>query len=282
MRENKEMPKWPDFILLSGRAVSVIKNKKMEKILFRNRGNIYLPFFGLTWNEKNIFLGRRSREKYNDVVEIYDNQWNRLSTIPFFFSDLHQIYLVKYKYYPENRIYIVNSETDIIYEWDEHNLYKRFSSEKGDGSYHINSIYCHNNHFWICCHNWASKNNSKSFFLELDDDFNIINRFDYGIDAHNIFVDKNFLYTCSSFENTFNRLNLISRETDSIYLNGFTRGLGVTDKYFLVGSSTNKTHKERISDCDCNVYLIDRSKFDIVDSMTLKSIGLNVDIRELI
>jgi hypothetical protein len=273
------MVEWPNFVLLSGRAVSIVENKRIVSQPIICRGDIYLPFFGLTWNEEKIFLGRRSQEGKNDVVEVYDKQWNRLSVIPYFFSDLHQVHIIKFSTYPKNRVYIVESNTDTIYEWDEHNLYKRFSSNNKDGSYHINSVWNDGQCFWLCCHNWASKMDRSSFFLKLDKDFKIIDKYNYGIDAHNIFIDNTFLYTCSSFEQTFNRLNLNTKESLSIPIAGFTRGLAATQKYFLVGASPKKNHKDRISDSDCRVYLIDRKSFEIVDYINFEKIGLNVDIR---
>lgn len=276
------MPDWPDFIFLSSKGMFIVKNKQITNPLFSvfedaytSANSVYMPFFGLSWNEENIFLGRRAQDKNRDIIEIYSKSFNRLSIVPFFFSDLHQIL------YYKNTLYITDTGRDCVYKWDEHNIDKVFSLENHQYNRHINSLWFDNNDdLWLACHNWASKNDRNSFCLQLDKSFDIVDRFDIGKDIHNVMVDRNYLYVCDSGNSIFYKINLFDKTDKSIlFLSGFCRGLASTEKYLLVGSSPRMCKEQRMETCDCIIYLIDKSSFNIVDKIVFQDIGMSVDLR---
>ena len=90
--------------------------------------------------------------------------------------------------------------------------------------------------------------------------------------CHNIYLDHEVIVYNASSEGKFIRVDLsVHRVNNSIDFNGHTKGLSVTDQYYLIGVS-EKTERNQRPRCKGYVAVINRNSFSVEKIVDLNSI----------
>jgi len=207
-------------------------------------------YYGISYSNDLIYVGARygpagsieEMEKEQGKILLYDFNMDSLGIVkaPFPLRDIHQIQFYKKKLYVtctfDNKLAIFDGKS-----WFE------FFPDQNErrGINHFNSIYFDHEYLYLTAHNldrnsevWKFKKPSiinfimsrikkhNQIFLKRVDNSSL------GSQAHNIWIDNNELFTCSS-----GNKSIISSSGFSYITGKYPRGLAVTDKYIFVGLS---------------------------------------------
>jgi len=203
--------------------------------------------YGLTWDQYgNVFIStntsiRRFDTKNNGEEKVWSSNKNLIG--------LHQI--VHY----DDFLYIANTGANKISVFDSNENFshvlmspepsvtklKHGPQKEQD---HINSIFKHGEHFYLCAHNHFEH----SFIIVCNSKFEIVKLIkDVGFQCHNVYIEDNILYVLSSIKGSVTKCNLLTDERESVfldlsgyiddkielYLRGLARGKGK----FLIGAT---------------------------------------------
>ena len=167
---------------------------------------------------------------------------------PFPLRDIHQIQ------FHQNKLYVTCTFDNKIAIFDGKKWHEFFPdlNVKEDFN-HFNSIFLDDKYLYLTAHNlnrpseiWKFKKPSiidlmmstikqnQIFLTKLD-------KFSLGLQSHNIWIDDDEFFTCSSAEHS-----IVSSLGFSYRIGGFTRGLAVTDNYIFVGISELAERKDRM------------------------------------
>jgi catechol 2,3-dioxygenase-like lactoylglutathione lyase family enzyme len=141
------------------------------------------------------------------------------------------------------------------------------------GGPHVNSIYYHDQHFWLIYHNGSLLKRSE--LVKLDDNFNVIQKWTLNArQAHNILFDKSGEeIICDSGGCKLVGRNCVHAEIDGMML----RGLSLDDSSLVVGDSyfSTRLHRRYVPG---NVYFFD-GKFSLQSVLELPAAP--TDIRKI-
>jgi hypothetical protein len=257
-------------------------------------------FYGITWDEKNIYIAQRFSELKVDLL-ILDKSFNieKRHVLPkvgathqiLYNKEQNLLVITNTRYNKLCIFYLNNNEIkDICWnEWNKKNG-QLFPNNVGTPDFnHINSVWHDGQFFWVCEHNGGGKIAHPSYIKKLDKDFEIIEQKQIGKKIHNVYVEDDFLYVCNSSNHSLIKYDLkqnkITMEKNfGIGISKFIRGLSRTKDGFLIGLSNlgnrNARHKSEygyILKLDDNFNVLEEVKIKIKH----KSIGQLFDIRNI-
>jgi len=119
---------------------------------------------------------------------------------------------------------------------------------------HINSIYKNKNEIYFLAHNMTENTKKESQAYVLDEDLNLKKIVDLNTGSgHNFYIDKDNFITNDSLSKK------IIVNDNEVKVSGFSRGLSVSEKYILIGSSNfEKSRKQRLKMTgDSEIYVLD-------------------------
>jgi hypothetical protein len=268
---------WPAFVVATVNGVTLVDNDN-TKLLHCGQG----LYYGISWDENSIYLLGRSGARsvgHPDILTINKDYSVSRKVIDGSFLDAHQIYCDGPNLYVTstrlNCVEVVNLSTGRSVE-------KNWTKYKVDIN-HINSIFKDGNEFWVTYHNWTSKSGLPSEIVRVDCGLSkelekhIIE--DSGC-LHNVVKIDNLIYTCSSSSHALLVYDLNTNSVvKKVKLGYWLRGIGISDDYVVLGSTSVSGNRKGRLTGDSEVYLLDRKTLDIIDIKTLKDTGSIYDLR---
>lgn len=239
-------------------------------------------YYGITWNEKEIFVveGGRPGATIFSLIHVYDKKLKHKRILPFGdeILDPHQAY------WWDGILYVTNTTFNRIDAWDgfqtRHiNWYPPDYKEHE----HINSIWCDGKRFYVVEHRKTKLPKRIRIF---DLGFNTLletiklDCFDkaksYGI--HNVYVEKGALYVCGpdGLIRVKKRVKIFCPSAlaqQSHYLRGFAR----TKKHFFLGVSEAAVRDKRIK--GDSAVLVLNNKLELIETIYLEGTGNLTEIR---
>lgn len=260
-------------VLWDGEARTVHKGYSHKK---------YHNFFGITWNEDEIYLAEGGHAGHS-CYHIFDNNLKHKGKLPIGkgIGDPHQIY------WWGGELYIASAWQDSIFIWDGNGECEEIRWKKeGEPNQHLNSIWSDGNRFYVCEHR---KREMPKRVMVLDEAFNPVYRIVIPNEAfvktrphgiHNIYIEDGWLYTCSpkafvAFEMGTEVTRIIT--SDLIRQAHYVRGLARVPGKWFVGLSEAKVRNER-GEGDSAVLVLD-DDLEMIDLLPLRDTGGLNDIR---
>jgi len=99
-----------------------------------------------------------------------------------------------------------------------------------------------------------------------------------GRDIHSVFVDGELLYVGDSGNGRLTILNMVTKEETYVNLGMWTRGIAVTKKYILVGTSIFSPRRNRLLGHG-QVSLLDRKTLEVLDTKVFDDVGAVMEVR---
>jgi len=267
---------WPEFIVATG-----------EKLLRFSEGTFHIieegrgVYYGISWSPSYMYCHRRNGPRRlggtGEIVR-YSPSYEFVDIIPGYFPDAHQVFYQGGKIYvtstSRNAIGVVNEETGEV-------EFKNWTAFDHDVN-HINSVWFDGDNFWVGMHNYAEKEDSifdTSQVVCVTADFSsVLCSIKIGVGLHNVFVDGDTLYVCSSADGKLIAYDLpTGKIVKELYVGEWLRGISVTDDYFVLGASATLPKDKRLEG-DASVYLLDRN-LEVLDSMIISGCGPVYDLR---
>lgn len=269
--------KWPALVVATANDVTLVDNDS-SRVLHSGKG----LYYGISWDEKYIYLLARSgvrREGHPDILVLDKDYSVQKRVINGSFLDAHQIYCDGTNLYvtstSANCVEVVNLSTSLVVE-------KNWTKYKADVN-HINSIFKHSSDFWLTYHNWTPKTGIPSEIVKVNSDLSkeLERHTIQGAGClHNVVRIDNLIYTCSSQTHSLLVYDLNTNSlVKDIKLGYWLRGIGITDDYIVLGSTSVSGNREGRLTGDSEVYLLDRPSLNIIDIKTLKNTGSIYDLR---
>lgn len=176
-------------------------------------------------NERELITYRNDQPLTKVAVQKLDDS----------FEDIHQISQM------ERGIYLANTgRNSLVYLGTDGTRHEHFFSKRNDDYNHINSVLPYGSKVLTMLHNKAHKE-SEVVVLNHDYQAGFIQEKNislWEIGCHNLYVAGKQLFYNGSRENRFVQADLSqSRITQTIKLEGHTKGLSVTDHHILIGMS---------------------------------------------
>jgi hypothetical protein len=246
-------------------------------------------FFGITWNDKEIYVAEGGREG-GSLYHVFDEGLKYVSVLPFGLagsgkriSDPHQIY------WWDDKLYISSAKEDTIYSWDGSPEMEYIRWKKAEEPHqHLNSIWCDGEHFYVAEHR---KRIMPKRVQVLDMNFSPLHKIIMPDDAfvkatphgiHNIYIEDGCLYTCSP--KAFVRFNMVTGETKTITSRliraaHYVRGLARVPGRWFIGLSEAKIRSERGEGDSAVLVLSD--DLEKIDLLPLQDTGGLNDIRAI-
>jgi hypothetical protein len=253
-------------------------DKGIESILDEGRGK----YFGVSWGDGTLYttVGVRPKiaERYGKKIEKIMCFNKELKFQSFLFDngfglkDVHQI-LCK-----DGFLWIVNSGRNRIDKFD-------FKSRKATSWYplffrryrdfnHLNSISIDGDKLYLLAHN---NKRPSQIFIYTYPGLQLLKKIILGKQAHNIYAEGSELFICDSLLSG----NLISTKGNFLHIEkGYIRGLAVSKKLILVGSSNKASRYEREKG-DCELYIFNRQTRKLESIDIIKGAGNIYEIRIL-
>ena len=174
-----------------------------------------------------------------------------------------------------NRVLVYRIESDGLSHLHAHypNGYLR-NGRRSDNYAHINSIFKIEDKILLMYHNDSENTGKNSEIVEVSPDFKPQNRIYLDARcAHNIFLDGENLVYCDSLNGEF-------RLGDRLIFKApmFFRGLGVTQKYWILGASKLADRQNRDSTTG-HIYTLDRSSNELLSLLQIPKSGSIYEIR---
>lgn len=248
-------------------------------------------YYGISYSNDLIYVGARNCharsiedvEKEQGKILLYDFDMNSIGIVkaPFPLRDIHQIQFYK------KRLYVICTIDNKLAIFDGKSWFEFFPNQNERQDFnHFNSIFFDHEYLYLTAHNlertsevWKFKKpsiinfimsrikrkNNQIFLKRVD-------KFLLGSQAHNIWIDNNELFTCSSAKNS-----IISSCGFSYITGKYPRGLAVTDKYIFVGLSEISERKDRMSTTS-SVIILDRS-WQFIKKIEMPREGIVLEIR---
>ena len=273
------MHRWPSFIVTTANDVRLLTGDS-ESVVHSGNG----LYYGLSWCADNIYiLGRNGvRKPGHPDVFVLDKDFNTTGCLPGEFADGHQIHCDGERLYTtntaNNAIGVVDLKTNTTFE---HN----WTNYKVDKN-HINSVWKDENYFWVGYHQWFRPKDKGKFevgskVVKISSDFSsVLEEHTVGYGNHNVVRVGNELFICSSGNHEFVVYNLESRDVSRKVDTGYwVRGIGITDKYIVLGATSISGDREGRLTGDSEVYLLDRETLVTIDKKILKNTGSIYELR---
>jgi hypothetical protein len=267
---------WPAFLLATNSSVYKVNSDGSFSTIHSGSG----LYYGVSWDDEKIYLGCRDYKDSADgtrhsCVLTLNANYEVTGRLPFEFPDIHQIL------YTQNALYVTYPSKDLIVSVKDGIFKEHDWLCTGRDVHHLNSIFFDGNDFWICYHNLSNRvdYSKKSQVVCLDNKlFHVHEVHEIGKSIHNVFVDDKYIYVCNSNAGSLLRMSRVTNFIDEVTVGMWSRGIAVTDKYILVGSSKKGPRGDRVTG-DARVHLLDRDTMRVVDSRTFKDSGALFGIR---
>jgi len=248
-----------DFLAGTTNGLFMIKNDEVYRIFDKD------TYFGISWDIKTLYLANREKRAIISINE----KLSRI-TAKWGFSGLHDIF------YFDNKLYIVETQRNAIsiYNFINKTLEKYHHLGYGYDRNHINNLFVYDNKLYVVEHNRTRNTGNKSRVAVYDfEKMKIIDYIDdVGIESHNVYIEDDKMYVCSSMEEGVCIIDLNTNEREFInvgqYIYGLTRGLSATNKYFYIGVSEYKERKRRHAGGTCHVLQFDRD-WNLIDQIKI-------------
>jgi hypothetical protein len=206
-------------------------------------------FWGISWSKEEVFVAIEDSilflSKENTVTQL-------VSDVEF--RDIHQIlfvdgflYVTNTKNNTINRIDLFDEKIKKI-DWICDNV--KIGEKIGN---HVNSIYCHDNHFYVCFHNWGLR---PAEIRKYDKNFDLCEIYKgIGFQNHNIHIENNTLYSLNSQGKNLIKLDLKTKRVKFKKIDtclygipescSYGRGLARTENNFFIGLSKEAVRDKR-------------------------------------
>lgn len=273
------LKEWPEFLVSTSKSVLLYRNNRLTTVT-RNDG----LYYGITWNEHNIYIYRRNKksEGNNGEIAIFSKDLKQIGVIEYELPHAHQIlYYDKFLYITE---LVTNSVIKINVENSDYEI-KNWTGLYTDIN-HINSMWKDINSFWVIYHNLTNTQGSEfsnSQIVELDNKLENVKRtITVGKGIHNITRIDNKLYFCNSDASTISvydlKKNGIMKENN---LKRWTRGLGINRDKIVVGTSPTCEERDAREQGNAEIYLLNRADLSILSRLIIPNEGSVYEIRLL-
>ncbi|GAA5142031.1 YncE family protein [Thalassotalea piscium] len=220
------------FIVTTSHSVIFLNIENNISITIHSGSGLY---YGVAKLQQHYYVACRNNiDSYHSETEkceliILDDSLKEVGRISpdFDFGDVHGIVAIDNEIWctstADNSIVIWNSDTKVWRKWYP-------VAERGKDYNHFNSIVkLPYNRLGLVAHN---KGKSTHYIFHIDT-LELIETFDLGMHAHNLWLDENnAFFTCSSAEGL-----LVNTHNKVIRIGDFPRGVAVSSKYSLVGMS---------------------------------------------
>lgn len=234
-------------------------------------------FYGLTWDTKKIYVMTSTC-----MLHTFDRGLNWKGQVGVKVTHPHQIF------WWDGTLYIADARTNTIALWDGSRIRRRVTWKKKDESQlHTNSIWCDGESFYVVEHR-RKKLPKRIRVLNLNlKPTGCIEIKREGFTQprprglHNVYVEGDFLYTCSP--RALVRHNLLSGRSEPIVPHPlmdeahFVIGLARVPGKFFIGVSEAKPRDER-GEGDSMILVTD-DNFNVLDILLLKDTGTLHEIR---
>lgn len=227
-------------ILWDGRAHVIHEGRDHRK---------YHNFYGVTWNENEIFVAEGGHVSHS-TYHVFDKNLKRTGKLPIGLDigDPHQIY------YYDGKMYIASAWHDAIFIWDGRKCSKVQWRYK-ESTLHLNSVWTNGAFFYVVEHR---KRETPKRVMVLNMDFEPIGRVEIPAEGfvktkphgiHNVYLEGDFLYTCSP--RAFVRFNIVTKRAEPVVPSGlvnaahYVRGLARVPSRWFIGLSEAKVRNER-------------------------------------
>lgn len=244
----------------------------------------YHNFFGITWNEDEIYVAEGGHVGHS-CYHVFDGDLKHKGKLPIGkgIGDPHQIY------WWDGKLYIISAKQDAIFIWDGTGEPERIRwRQSREPTQHLNSIWCDGNFFYVVEHR---KRVMPKRIQVLDMDFEPIRKImipnrafvkakPHGI--HNVYIEDGWLYTCSP--KAFVALEVdtgITRTVISklIHQAHYVRGLARVCGKWFIGLSEARVRSER-GEGDSAVLVLNDG-LETIDLLPLQDTGGLNDIRAI-
>lgn len=262
-----------EFIVSTKRGLFLISRSCLYKIFDGH-------YYGATLSNTDIYVFEKVSEKNGRILKIpYDLNKIDKKNVSVFLEDLsagcHQIDIQSgYLYITDsynNRVIKVDIQTMDVCEF-----FPKGTLDNGRNSTnyaHINSIYLTFEHVYLFCHNETKKTGIYSSILILNHKFELLKEIKTSAsNGHNIINLNGDLIYCDSLNNALMANDIMVYKADM-----FTRGLSVTNDYFVLGGSEYARRKER-ERVKGKLYFINK-KFNTI--CTVRMPGMVQEVRRI-
>jgi len=251
----------------------------------RNHGHKHTVFYGITWNEKEIYIAEAGGARHCHF-HVFDENLNRVGELPIGrgISDPHQIL------WWDGKLYITSANQDKVFIWDGGKKCREaFWLKAGEPRQHLNSVWCDGGKFYVVEHRY--KEMPKRIRV-LNLDFEIIDCIELTREGfaksrprgcHNVYVEDGILYLCSP--NVIVRHDLASGKSEPIRFSHWAHearrvtGMARPPGKFIVGLSRVAVREKR-GEGDAAVVVMDND-FRTLDVVPLKDAGGVNEIRAI-
>jgi hypothetical protein len=263
--------KWPDFIFSTSSSVCLVSQGNVE-ILFQDLRSSY----GISWSDTHLYVGSLiGVEKFGEDLK-KEKEVKSASS-----ESLHQILFVNNKLHvalpKEQEIQIFDEDLERIKTHKiKNDPLKKDTGKPSQLNYnsHINSIFYKDKFFYVCHHN---RGDPSFVSIHHDNDFfEITGRIEnFGSQNHNVYVEKNILYTLSSKNAQLIKFNINKQSMSGLEIakkgERFLRGFARTKDCFIVGSAPDVMRVDR-DKFSSKILMLDNN-LELVDEMDVGNYG---------
>lgn len=264
---------WPEFILVS--AFSILKcNGTETKVIRELDPTAFKTYYGMTWDHLDtIYYTEHSGEGMftdRDKITLMDDQYDDIKILYGAYPNSHQIH------YDNGQLAVTCAASSQLCIVD-------VDTEEGAASFHwdtehVNAVFSDGATWWVNMNNIPRRNESE--ILQIDAAGETLKSLLLGTQVHNIARIGDLLYVCSSGDGRLIVYNLVTDEIDAeISGLNWVRGLTVTEKNIIIGSSVTETSRVKRFGGGCQVHLLDRETLEMLDTLMFTDIGPIHEIR---
>jgi hypothetical protein len=242
----------------------------MKGIFHYDKGNINLVynrqspktvcFFPITWDNDFYYFGEMRNPNEESFIQVVNKKnYETVRTIEIDgLCDIHQ--MVCY----DNKLYICNTGKNclLIYCLNQnkviHSIHR--GTIRKDIN-HINGVYIYNNHIYTTHLNSSQGYKSDVFVYDINT-YKHVNTINIGQGIHNLYINKDRIYTCSSYSKEFLCMNVNHSIQSTKFLKQkwfWLRGLATDEEYMIVGGSQIMPNEFRHSINRNMIYLFDKN-----------------------
>jgi hypothetical protein len=267
-------------LLVATRNKLIVWDGRPKTILEKQKYYVYHHFYGITWNEGNIYVSHRLN-KENGVIQVFDREFNWVKKLEF--DNLHSPHQILWR---DGKLYITDAYNSQVIIWGGRKT--RYIKVGSDD--HPNSVWCDGKMFYVLEHRGARMPKGVQIF---DLNFNKLGRADLPGEAlvkggetihgaHNVYIENGLLYIFGA--GALVRYNISRGGHDRIVCHKmmadyYPRGLARTSDRFYIGLSEVKSRGER--DKGDSFILVNDNNFKNLDVLRLRDTGALHEIRAI-
>lgn len=263
------------FIYWDGEKKHVLLKRPHENALY----------YGITWNEKEIYVAEGAANSRNSRYHIFDKDLNRVGELPIGkgISDPHQIL------WWSGKLYITSAAQDSVFVWDGKSIRRIFWMKMGEPRLHPNSVWCDGEKFYVVEHRYREMPKRIRVF---NLDFEVVGCIEITKKGflksrprgcHNVYIENGILYMCSP--NVIVRHDLISGKSRPILFSFLAReahrvtGMARPPGRFIIGLQRVAVRTERGK--GDSAFLVMNDDFEVLDTVPMKGAGGVNEVRAI-